>query len=211
MGRCGGGVATATGKRLMDEYRAVVGEVEAEQSALQREALARARLVEARAVPIIFLLGASIFGLVFTVVGLERAAARAEAVANEAIELRQANTRAELLARELNHRVKNLFAVILSIVTLAAREEVEPKHLISNIRSRIYALSLAHGVSQGHSDTEFVLTDLVSAILKPYDDEKGRVRLSGPKLRLPVKAVTPLGLSYPRAGDKRRKVRFFLQ
>jgi len=188
-------VARGLGKRIMDDYRATVSRLEGEQAALQRQAMDKARAVEARAVPIIVLLGASIFGLVIGGFWLERRTAQAEAAARDAEGLREAHARAELLARELNHRVKNLFAVILSIVILSAREETDVKRLVANIRSRIYALSLAHGVSQGQSDAANVrLGDLISAILKPYEDEQGRVRLEGGEVRLPVEAVTPLGL-----------------
>lgn len=188
-------VARGVGKRIMDDYRATVSQLEREQTTLQRRAIDKARAVEAHAVPIIILLGASIFGLVIGGFWLERRTARAEAAARDAEGLREAHARAELLARELNHRVKNLFAVILSIVILSAREETDVKTLVANIRSRIYALSLAHAVSQGQSDTDDVgLGDLISAILKPYEDEQGRVRLEGEDVRLPVKAVTPLGL-----------------
>lgn len=188
-------VTTTAPKRIMDDYRAVASTLEESQTAAQRQAIAEARAVEARMVPIIFLLGASIFGLIIITLRLERRTVLAEAAARDADDLREAQARSDLLARELNHRVKNLFAVILSIVVLSAREETDVKRLVANIRSRIYALSLAHAVSQGQSGGEIVaLREVVSAILKPFENEQGRIKLEGENVELPAKAVTPLGL-----------------
>jgi uncharacterized protein YggE len=46
---------------------------------------------------------------------------RAEAAAANAEAIAEARDRADLLAKELNHRVKNLFAVILAVVKMSAR------------------------------------------------------------------------------------------
>jgi len=188
-------LAEMTGKLIMDEYRATTSALEEQQAASQQLATDQARVVEARAVPIISLLGGSIIGLIIVGLWLERRAARAEAAAREAKQLRQAHDQSRLLARELNHRVKNLFSVILSIVTLSGRGETDARRVVSNISSRIYGLSLAHAVSQGQSRAEIVqLDELIAALLKPYAGEQGRITMTGEAIELPAKAVTPVGL-----------------
>jgi len=185
----------AAGKRTMDRYRATVGALEREQTAKLRRAIIKAQRVEARTVPIIFLLGGTVFGLVIVGLWLERRAARAEAAARDTDRLREAHARSDLLARELNHRVKNLFAVIISIVSLSGKGETDVRTVVAKIRSRIHALSLAHSVSQGQlSGEEVALGEVIGAILRPYDSEEGRIRLHGDEVALPVRTVTPLGL-----------------
>ena len=188
-------LAESAGKRAMDEYRAISSALEEQQAAKQQQANDRARAVEARAVPIIFMLGGSIFGLIVVGLWLERRTARARAAARDAQQLREAHDRYYLLTRELNHRVKNLFSVILSIVALSGRGETDAKRAVANISSRIYGLSLAHAVSQGQSQAEIVqLDELLTALLKPYALVQGRIRLDGEPIELPAKCVTPLGL-----------------
>lgn len=188
-------VQTDEGQEIMEDFRLIVAQLEDEEQVLLADALNNARVVEARTIPILVFLGLSIIGLVVLGFWLERRTAMAEAAARDIAAVRQARERSDLLARELNHRVKNLFAVIISIVGLSGRGETDVKKVVTGIRSRIHALSLAHAVSQGQLDTKIVeLRDVLSATLEPYDDGDGRIVLEGPVVELPVKAVTPLGL-----------------
>ena len=201
-------VRTDEGQRLMDAFRVEVAALEDEEDLILAAALARAETVEGRIVPILAILGLAVVTLVALGLWLERRTALAEADAREANELRLARERSDLLARELNHRVKNLFAVILSIVSLSARGATDVKALVAKVRERIHALSLAHAVSQGQLDRKLVgLRDVLTATLEPYvaegrdaggpagtSDEPPRVVIEGPDVDLPVRAVTPIGL-----------------
>ncbi|WP_186201926.1 HWE histidine kinase domain-containing protein [Jannaschia seosinensis] len=64
--------------------------------------------------------------------------------ATEAV--RQRQTRA-LMADEMNHRVKNAFAVLGSLVTIGAREADNPITFAADLRRQIGMLSEAHDVS----------------------------------------------------------------
>ena len=189
-------VETGEGQRLMRRFRERVSELEDAEQDILRTALGHAVAVEGRTVPILLVLGAAVLGLVALGLRLERRAARAEAEAREAEALRRAHERSDLLARELNHRVKNLFAVITSIVSMSGRGETDVKVAVRKIRDRIHALSLAHAVSQGQLDAKVVaLEEVLRATLEPYmGADASRVTLDGPPLRLPVKSVTPVGL-----------------
>ena len=196
-------VRTDEGQQLMDRFRETVAALEDEEQLILSTALARAEIVEARTLPILIFLALAVIGLVVLGLWLERRAALAEAQAREADELRRARERSDLLARELNHRVKNLFAVILSIVSLSGRGATDVKDLVRKIRERIHALSLAHAVSQGQLDQKLVgLADVLAATLEPYiagdngadANAAPRVALDGPIIELPVRAVTPIGL-----------------
>ena len=191
-------VRTDEGKRLMDAFRDEVASLEDEEQLILSGALVRAEIVEARALPILAILALSVVGLLMLGLWLERRAALAESAVREADDLRRAHERSDLLARELNHRVKNLFAVILSIVTLSGRGATDAGEVVRKIRARIHALSLAHAVSQGQLEQKLVdLADVLSATLEPYLDpsrDGGRVRIEGPTVALPVRSVTPIGL-----------------
>ena len=109
----------------------------------------------------------------------------------------------ELLLRELDHRVKNLFAVVGGMVTLSARSAATPKDMAETVHGRLGALASAHmlvlpqrGLAKGLSRA--TLEGLVRAILAPYIDpdrtENLRVEIDGPELSVGSEAATSLAL-----------------
>ena len=156
----------------------------------------RANQMEGRLLPLIGVLGVAIIALVIAGFRTERSRARSAAEAEQAMALGEANERNQLLARELNHRVKNLFSVVLSIVTLSGRKQASTAEIVSDIRARIHALSRAHSTSQGSGEQAMVeLGPIIAQMMEPYADSDGRrVRVSGPAVALPVRMVTPIGL-----------------
>lgn len=88
-----------------------------------RRRLRQCRPAGDRLLPLIGILSLAIVGLVVAGYRAERNRAHAVVEAAQADALR-ANERAQLLARELNHRVKNLFSVVLSIVTLSGPQAI---------------------------------------------------------------------------------------
>ena len=126
----------------------------------------------------------------------ERHRAEAEAEARQFSALRAANDQTQLLARELNHRVKNLFSVVLSIITVSGRKQAPTAVVLDDIRSRVHALSLAHSSSQGTGLQESCqLADVVNNIMRPHaQGHPDRVRVAGPAVELPPRMITPMGL-----------------
>lgn len=188
-------VLTDEGQEAMERLRRAVGEMEAiELAILEREEADTAR-AEARVVPLLGgLLGLLAISLIASGRLIARGA-RAEAVAAQAQVLAEARDRADLLARELNHRVKNLFAVVLAIVKLSARDAPEARPVTEGIAQRIMALLKAHEVSQGELDRPTVsLAALVETTLAPYRSEELTATVEGPEVMLDTRAITPLGL-----------------
>ena len=188
-------VLTDEGQEAMSALKSAITEMEEiEQKILDDQAQATAEL-EARLLP---LLGLLLFlVLVFIIFGIRLVArtASAEAEAAQASALAEAHDRADLLAKELNHRVKNLFAVILAIVQMSGRNNPEAKPVVESIAQRIRALLTAHEVTQGALDRPVAsLGDLVETTLTPYRSSTTRADIGGPAVMLPAKAVTPLGL-----------------
>ena len=52
-------------------------------------------------------------------------------------DLKQAQAERELIAQELSHRIKNMFAVVSSLVSLSARSEPSARPFAVNLQARI--------------------------------------------------------------------------
>jgi two-component sensor histidine kinase len=188
-------ILTDEGQEAMERLRRSLRELEQIE---QRDLVAAAQdtaAAEARVMPLIVLLVALILvALVFGYLLVTRAT-RAEAEAANAGALAEARDRADLLARELNHRVKNLFAVVLAIVRMSAKDSPEAKPTTERIAERIRALLTAHEVTQGELDKPVAsLETLIETTLRPYRSDTARAELAGPEVLLPARQVTPLGL-----------------
>jgi two-component sensor histidine kinase len=94
--------------------------------------------------------------------------------------------RAELLSRELSHRIKNIFAVIVGLIGLSARREPAVKTYARELTTRVMALGRAHEYARPHSDDsrrevgEITLAGLLDDLLAPYPARaEGRIKLTG--------------------------------
>lgn len=108
-------------------------------------------------------------------------------------EYRLAETR-ELMLNEMNHRVKNLFAMIGGILRMAGRKHDTVQGLVSDVEGRILALGNAHSLASNQKRTVPVeIAELVKTILAPYD-RQGSIEISQDPLPIPAKSITPLTL-----------------
>jgi len=107
----------------------------------------------------------------------------------------------QLLTRELNHRVKNLFAIANGMVSMTARTAKDPKEMASALRGRLSALSRAHELvrpaaaigNEAGSDVD--LARLCEAVLEPYRQNGGdRVAIQGPSVHVGSTTTTSLAL-----------------
>jgi two-component sensor histidine kinase/CHASE3 domain sensor protein len=188
-------ILTDEGALLMDKLRDRIerlGGIEADRlGALRQSSVA----TENRIVPLLGALLALIVAALALGLSQVLRAARAEASEAQAEELRIARDRADLLASELNHRVKNLFAVVLAIVRMSGRENPEGRTAIDQVAGRIEALSKAHAVTQGSAHHRVAqLGQLVETALAPYRTSDSTCQIEGPDVALPEAAVVPVGL-----------------
>lgn len=189
-------VGSDIGKIQMDAIRKEIVRLGTERAANRALAFEQAGILEDRLLPLVGFLSLAIVGVVAVGLRAERRRAEASAEAEQAGALREANERAQLLTRELNHRVKNLFSVILAIVTLSGRKRAPSDEVVEDIRARIHALSRAHETSQGNAaDSSSSLGAAIVRTMQPYADSEGRrVRIDGPQVDMPARMVTPIGL-----------------
>jgi two-component sensor histidine kinase len=115
----------------------------------------------------------------------------------------EAQERQRLVFREMNHRVKNIFAVFHAMIALSARSARDPKEMAESLSGRLAALMRAKelvrpGLKERETgQSERTTVDaLVRTILKPYDDSSNeRLVLSGPDVPVSENAATSLALA----------------
>lgn len=107
----------------------------------------------------------------------------------------------ELVAQELSHRIKNIFAVLTGIIGLSARSRPDIKDYADDLRQRIYALGEAHDFVRpdaGDTANEARNTSfkaLTNRLLRPYQEgDAERVEFMGDDAEIDDGAATPLGL-----------------
>ncbi len=109
---------------------------------------------------------------------------------------REAEARREVMMRELDHRAKNILAVIQSILRLSAKED--PARYAARVEGRIAALSRAQALlSAGAWSGAELAVVLRGEVLAFLGGEDGALRcsLDGPALLLSAQAVQPVTLA----------------
>lgn len=122
-------------------------------------------------------------------------------IARDITARRQAEAQKSLLIREMDHRVKNLFTLANSVITLSARSVTTAVELASVVSARLTALAKAHALTVPHGfncEQATTLHTLVQTIVAPYatgaDNNQSRALVTGPDLTLSGNAVTSFAL-----------------
>lgn len=105
----------------------------------------------------------------------------------------------EILARELSHRIKNIFALVSGLVSLKAREYPEAEDYAAELGRTIQALGRAHDfIRPGHMPGgRGGLRDLLGELLAPYGDKDGgRVGITGDDVPVTAQISTPFALVF---------------
>ncbi|WP_095205039.1 sensor histidine kinase [Mesorhizobium carmichaelinearum] len=128
----------------------------------------------------------------------------ASKIARDISAAKESERRIRLLMREVNHRVKNQFAVILSMVRETSKRSSDPRDFEELIRARIMALSRSHDLLVTSEWAGASLFDLIQEHLKPFGREE-QILLSGPVLTLQSNAVQNLGMAFHELGTNSSK------
>lgn len=133
--------------------------------------------------------------------GPERRAVSVSGVVSDITDRKVSDEAQQLLTRELNHRVKNLFAIANGMVSMTARTAKDTKEMAAALRGRLGALSRAHELVQpaaasSHgigSEVEFAR--LCEAVIEPYrQGDRDRITIEGPTVPVGSNATTSLAL-----------------
>lgn len=104
---------------------------------------------------------------------------------------KQAEETREMLAAEISHRVKNLFAIAAALTAIAAHSAATMTEMARDLTQRLTALGRAHDLVRpmpGQEERRAApLRDLLAALLAPYDDRGAvgdRIHVSVPEMRV---------------------------
>jgi PAS domain S-box-containing protein len=137
----------------------------------------------------------SLVDISLTVSPLKDAAGRvigASKIARDISEKKQNQARQELLTREIQHRTKNLFAVVLAVVSRSFAGKNTVKDAEEAVVSRLRSLGQTHVILLDKEWQGADLAEIVRAEIGPY---AGRVKVEGPSLMLTAKAAQNFALA----------------
>jgi two-component system, chemotaxis family, CheB/CheR fusion protein len=104
--------------------------------------------------------------------------------------------RQRTLVAELNHRVKNVLAVILAIAQQTLNRSASPAAFAPAFFARLQAMARAHELLSRKNWGDVAVEDLVEQALAPYlTAGHERIAMSGPSLSLPAKLALGLGMA----------------
>jgi two-component system CheB/CheR fusion protein len=100
----------------------------------------------------------------------------------------------ELMLNEMNHRVKNLFAMIGGILRIAVRKHQTAKSLVDDVEGRVLALGNAHTLASDQQRTKPVeLRELVDTMIAPHS-RLAKITISDEPFPVSARCITPLTL-----------------
>lgn len=106
--------------------------------------------------------------------------------------LARAEAQQNVLISELDHRVKNMLAVVVSIVTNSAKKNRSHEEFSSVLVGRLSAMARAHALLARTSWQDVELGEIIR--LEAECHGAGRIVAKGPKVRLPAIAALPVAL-----------------
>lgn len=128
----------------------------------------------------------------------------ASKIARDITATKDSERRIRLLLREVNHRVKNQYAVILSMIRETSKYSIDKQDFINRVRERIMALSTSHDLLVTAEWKGASLFELIQDQLAPFD-HGSRITLSGSLVTLKSEAVQALGMAFHELGTNSSK------
>jgi two-component system, chemotaxis family, CheB/CheR fusion protein len=108
----------------------------------------------------------------------------------------QAEQHQRLLVDELNHRVKNMLTVVISLATNTLRRATTLEGFQEAFLGRIHALTAAYALLSRDGWAPIPLREILAEELSPFLAEGGaHVALTGPLILLPPRAALALGMA----------------
>lgn len=189
-------VQTDRGLELMADIRRIIADRQADVSAEAEAASRRARYYNERSNYVssllMILLGlAAMMGL-FALYQWFRIS-RAETVADEATDSAE---RIEIIAHELDHRMKNMFAIAQGMLRQSARNAGEEvKSFSEDAVSRLQAMSHAYSATAELEDIRVLpVCEIVERVVRAQLLEDHRFDVEGEDIDVPEKSISPLSL-----------------
>ncbi|WP_139207950.1 sensor histidine kinase [Aerobium aerolatum] len=128
----------------------------------------------------------------------------ASKIARDITDRHRAFEQQQLLLKEMEHRIKNVFSIASGLISLCAKRAQTPEELSKMARERLDALARAHALTAPRPDSgtendppTITLHELLQTIVSPHLDatERRRFDVLGEDLSLSSKALTPIALA----------------
>ncbi|HWB45231.1 MAG TPA: PAS domain S-box protein [Hyphomicrobiaceae bacterium] len=116
----------------------------------------------------------------------------ASKIARDITERKEAEARQEMLAREIQHRTKNLFAVVQAVITRSFAGKSSVEEAEAAVIDRLGSLAQTHALLMDTQWQGANLADVVGREMSPY---AGRVQAAGPDLLLTATAAQNFSLA----------------
>jgi PAS domain S-box-containing protein len=110
-------------------------------------------------------------------------------------DLRTLKDRQQVLMAELQHRTRNLIAVVQAIATQTRRNSFSMDAFGTEFESRLRALSRVQSLLARVDHHDVDLHDLVTAELTAHGNAGGKARVDGPSAALPANSAQAIGLA----------------
>jgi PAS domain S-box-containing protein len=118
----------------------------------------------------------------------------ASKIARDISAAKESDMRIRMLMREVNHRVKNQFAIILALIRESVNRSPDPQQLSHRIQDRIMALSRSQDLLVDSQWAGADLADLFATHVRPFAG-RDAVPMDGPAIWLRPNAVQHLGMA----------------
>ncbi len=108
----------------------------------------------------------------------------------------QAEEHQRLLVDELNHRVKNMLTVVISLATQTLRRSGTLEEFSGVFLGRVHALTAAYALLSRESWSSVLLEEIIAEELRPYmAEDRTNVRIEGPPVPLDPRGALALGMA----------------
>ena len=107
---------------------------------------------------------------------------------------KESEARQRLVAGELQHRIKNTFAMVGAIASQTLRGDAiaEQREMFNG---RLQALGQAHDLLLDTTQEEGAIVDVISKAIGPHREDAGRFQLNGPDIKLTAKQTLSLAMA----------------
>lgn len=110
-------------------------------------------------------------------------------------ERKRAEEQLTTMVAELNHRVKNILAIVQSVASQTVRSSSSLENFSNAFAGRLKALAMAHDILTQTRWIGIGLGELLATVLAPYrSPEEPRITILGPSILIPARAVVPLSM-----------------
>jgi two-component sensor histidine kinase len=122
--------------------------------------------------------------------------------------LAQAEEQLRVMVAELNHRVKNMLTVIVSIAAQTLKRSSDTESFAKTFLDRLHAMARSHVLLSRELWSEISLRDVIAQEIEPYRHDRGdREAIEGPPVSLTPKRALSLGMVIHELGTNSVKYR----